>query len=134
MPTRASTRSWLRPANASSSSRFTWDVGSFCGRRLSPSAARRAQPAPGSVPGPEVGQAAADPRLARVRVVAPLFGVAQAALFHVVAVDHPDLDLARGGAVGRAARGEFAIGGDADLLVALELQVGHRVGLPVFGV
>src|SRR5690606_16567041 len=88
----------------------------------------------GSVAAPEVGQAAADPPLAGFGVVAPLLGVAQAALLHVVAVDHPDLDLARSGAVREAARAELAVGGNADLLVALELQVGHRVGLPVFGV
>src|SRR5690554_3002573 len=111
MPTRASTSSWLRPAKASSSSRFTWGAGQLCGRRLSPTAARRAK-APASLPGPQVGQPAADPPLAGGGVVAPLLGVSHRTLRHVVAVDHPDLDLAHRGVVGKGACAQFAVAGN----------------------
>src|SRR5690606_27207946 len=91
------------------------------------------KPAHASLPRPEIRQPVADPPRLLRRVVRPLLGVAHRPLGHGVAVEDADLDLPQRLAFSRAGR-VVAVLRHLHLLVALELQVAHRMRLAVLGI
>src|SRR5687768_16711982 len=151
-PAKPSDRYRWRPANASSSSRLTGTrsqgralkvgrakselaearTGGDCrpARAAAQKRGPNGPPGPGGrarlLAGPEVRQAADQPPGLGFRVPGPGLGVAHGALGQGVAVDHADVDQAHRGALFLVHLGaDVAVGGDLDLLVALQL---HRRG------